>query len=321
MSLEASKPEFGFLAERYDALRSAVGTVLVGQDTALRLAFITLACAGHSLLEGVPGVAKTLLVRALAAALDVRFGRVQFTPDLMPSDIVGTAVLDPRERTTEFRPGPLFTDLLLAAEINRASAKTQAALLEAMQERAATVDGRRHPLGAYFAVFATQNPVEQEGTYPLPEAELDRFLFKIVMGYPTADEETAILARHHVDEPPATSVASVLRRDQIDRCREIVGQVIVRDDVLAYTVAVVRATRMDARFTLGASPRAGVHLLRAAKANAAIEGRDYVLPDDVQVVFLPTLRHRVQLDPAAEIEGLGADQALEATLRSVAVPR
>jgi len=318
---ETAAHESGFLAERYDAVRGAVGAVLVGQETALRLAFITLACAGHSLLEGVPGVAKTLLVRALATALDVRFGRVQFTPDLMPSDIVGTAVLDPRERTTEFRPGPLFTDLLLADEINRASAKTQAALLEAMQERAATVDGRRHDLGAYFAVFATQNPVEQEGTYPLPEAELDRFLFKILMGYPSAEEEAAILARHHVDDRPVASVARVLGRDELDRCRRIVEEVIVRDDLVAYTSAVVRATRADARFTLGASPRAGVHLLRAAKANAAIEGRDYVVPDDVQAVFLPTLRHRVQLEPAAEIEGLTADQALEATLRSVAVPR
>src|SRR5437870_3308398 len=255
-----SRPEdVAAIAECYGALRAAVGGVVVGQESAVRLAFITLLSSGHSLIEGVPGVAKTLLVQTLAAAVDVRFGRVQFTPDLMPSDIIGTSILDPRAGDARFRPGPLFTDLLLADEINRASAKTQAALLEAMQERGATVDGRRHPLGPYFAVFATQNPVEQEGTYPLPEAELDRFLFKIVMGYPSAEEEAAILARHHVDEHPAASIAPVLRPDEIDRCREIVRRVIVRDDVVTYTSAVVRATRADARFTLGASPRAGVH--------------------------------------------------------------
>jgi len=317
----AASDDVLFLADRQRALAAAIGTVLVGQEPALRLAFMTLACGGHALLEGVPGVAKTLLVRALAAAVDIRFGRVQFTPDLMPSDIIGTGVLDPRERATEFRPGPLFTDLLLADELNRASPKTQAALLEAMQERAATVDGRRHPLGPHFAVFATQNPVEHEGTYPLPEAELDRFLFKIVMAYPSAEEEVAILARHHAEEHPPGSVERVLRADEIERCRAIVRGVIVRDEVVAYAAALVRATRADAHFTLGASPRAGVHLLRAAKANAAIEGRDYVLPEDVQGVLLATLGHRVQLDPGAEIEGLTAERALEGTLRSVAVPR
>jgi MoxR-like ATPase len=192
----AAGVDVAFLADRYQALRAAVGTVLVGQDAALRLAFMTLVCAGHALLEGVPGVAKTLLVQALAAAVHVRFGRVQFTPDLMPSDIIGTTILDASARTTEFRPGPLFTDLLLADELNRASAKTQAALLEAMQERAATVDGQAHPLGPYFAVFATQNPIEQEGTYPLPEAQLDRFLLKVRIDYPDAREEAAILARY-----------------------------------------------------------------------------------------------------------------------------
>ena len=310
-----------FLAARYQALRDAVGRVVVGQEAAFRLGFATLLCSGHSLLEGVPGVAKTLLVQSLAASVDVRFGRVQFTPDLMPSDIVGTAVLDPRERDTHFRSGPLFTDLLLADEINRASAKTQAALLEAMQERAATVDGRRHPLGPHFAVFATQNPVEHEGTYPLPEAQLDRFLFKIVVDYPSEAEERAILALHHDDAPEATPPTPVLRADELDACRTVVRAVIVRDEVVAYVAALVRATRADLHFALGASPRAGVMLLRAAKAHAAIEGRDYVLPEDVQAVLFPTLRHRVQLDPAAEVEGLTPDQALEATLRSVAVPR
>jgi len=309
------------IAERYRRLGEAVGGVLVGQESALRLAFVTLLCSGHSLIEGVPGVAKTLLVQSLAAAVDVRFGRVQFTPDLMPSDIIGTSILDPRERDSIFRAGPLFTDLLLADEINRASAKTQAALLEAMQERAATVDGKRHPLGPHFAVFATQNPIEQEGTYPLPEAELDRFVFKIVMGYPSADEEAAILGLHHAGERPPASVPCVLRADDLEECRRMVRAVIVREDVVGYVAALVRATRADLHFALGASPRAGVLLLRAAKAQAAIEGRDYVIPEDVQAMFPPALRHRVQLDPAAEVEGLTPDRALEATLKSVAVPR
>jgi MoxR-like ATPase len=309
------------LAERYRALGEAVGRVVVGHEPTLRLAFITLLCSGHALIEGVPGVAKTLLVQAIAAALDVRFGRVQFTPDLMPSDVIGTAILDPRERETFFRPGPIFTDLLLADEINRASAKTQAALLEAMQERAVTVDGKRHPLGPHFAVFATQNPVEHEGTYPLPEAELDRFLFKIVMGYPSEADEQAILALHHVGVRPAGALSPVLHAAEIERCRESVRGVIVRDEIVAYVAALVRATRGDLHFALGVSPRGGVLLLRAAKAHAAIEGRDYVLPEDVQAMFFPALRHRVQLDPAAEVEGLTPEQALEGTLRSVAVPR
>ena len=309
------------VAEGFSALREATATVVVGQDTAVRLTFITLLCAGHSLIEGVPGLAKTLLVRTLAAAVDVRFGRVQFTPDLMPSDIIGTSILDNAAGEVRFRPGPLFTDLLLADEINRASAKTQAALLEAMQERAATVDGTRYPLGPYFAVFATQNPVEHEGTYPLPEAELDRFLFKIVMDYPSEAEEAAILARHHADEYGAAAVGRVLRANALDRARDVVRQIIVRDAVIHYVAALVRATRADLNFALGASPRAGVMLVRAAKANAAIEGRDFVLPEDVQEMLLPTLRHRVQLDPAAEVEGLTTDQALQRTLQSVAVPR
>jgi MoxR-like ATPase len=319
--MTGAPPDVGRVADAHRRVERAVGAAIVGQESAVRLAFTTLLCGGHSLLEGVPGVGKTLLVQSLAAALGIRFGRIQFTPDLMPSDIIGTAVLDPRERETQFRPGPLFTDLLLADEINRASAKTQAALLEAMQEGAATVDGRRHALGPHFAVFATQNPIEHEGTYPLPEAQLDRFLFKVVMDYPTLDEELTILARHHDDRPPAPDAAAPLAAADLDACREAVRAVLVRDDVVAYVANLARATRADARFALGASPRAAVMLLRAAKAEAAMEQRDYVIPEDVQSVFAPTLRHRVQLEPAAEIEGVTPDQALEQTLRGVAVPR
>jgi MoxR-like ATPase len=309
------------IAAAFRSLHRAVGRVVVGQPQAVRLAFVTFLCSAHSLIEGVPGVAKTLLVKTLAGAVAVRFGRVQFTPDLMPSDIIGTSIFDPRDTTVRFRPGPLFTDLLLADEINRASAKTQSALLEAMQERAATVDGERHLLGEHFTVFATQNPVEQEGTYPLPEAELDRFLFKIVMDYPSEEDERALLALHHPGAPENESSEPVLQPREIAAVRATVARVIVRDDVVAYATQLVRATRKDLSFSLGASPRAGLMLLRAAKANAALEGRDYVLPEDVQEMWLPTLRHRIQLDPAAEVEGLNADDALERTLRGIAVPR
>ena len=309
------------VVERYRALRAGVSEVVVGQTQAVRLAFITLLCSAHSLIEGVPGVAKTLLVRTLARAIDVRFGRIQFTPDLMPSDIVGTPVLDPRVGEFHFRPGPIFTDLLLADEINRASAKTQAALLEAMQERTVTVDGKRHDLGEYFTVFATQNPVEQEGTYPLPEAELDRFLFKIVMSYPSETEERDLLLRHHVGDEPVGRAQPVFDAEALDRARALVRRVIVSDEIVAYVSTLVRSTRSDFQFALGASPRAGLLLLRAAKANAAVEGRDFVLPEDVQELFLPALRHRVILDPASEVEGLTPDRALERTLRTVTVPR
>jgi MoxR-like ATPase len=309
------------VSARFAALREAVSSVVVGQEAVLRQLFVTLLCSSHALVEGVPGVAKTLLVKTLAATLGVRFGRVQFTPDLMPSDVIGTTILEPGVGSVRFRPGPLFTDLLLADEINRASAKTQAALLEAMQERAATVDGVRHELGPWFCVFATQNPVEHEGTYPLPEAELDRFLFKIVIDYPSETEEHDILERHHAGERELDALGVVLDPQSLENARGIVEHIIVRGDLIAYVASLVRATRGSVDYALGASPRAGVMLLRAAKANAALEGRDYVLPEDVQEMFQPALRHRVKLDPAAEVEGLTADEALERTLRGVAVPR
>ncbi len=309
------------IASCYERLSEQVGRVVVGQQQAVRLCFVTLLCSGHSLLEGVPGVAKTLLVKTLARALDVRFGRVQFTPDLLPSDIVGTPVLQAASGEVRFRAGPLFTDLLLADEINRASPKTQAALLEAMQERSATVDGERHALGPHFAVFATQNPVEHEGTYPLPEAELDRFLFKIRLDYPSEGEEERILAMHHAGAPERAAFEPVLGPEALARVRAQVEAVIVKPEIVSYVATLVRATRGDINFSLGASPRAGLLLLRAAKAQAALEGRDFVLPDDVQEVFLPALRHRVQLDPAAEVEGQTPDEALARTLAAVPVPR
>jgi MoxR-like ATPase len=307
--------------EKYARMLEAVSEVVVGQDEAVRLAFITLICSSHSLFEGVPGVAKTLLVKALARLVSLGFGRVQFTADLMPSDITGIPVFHPGSAEFQFREGPIFTDLLLADEINRASAKTQAALLEAMQERSVTVDGVRHALGDEFTVFATQNPVEQEGTYPLPEAELDRFLFKVLVGYPDAESEQELLRRQHGSDPLDVTIEPVLDRGELSRLRSIVSGLIVRDEIIAYVTELVRASRADVQYSLGASPRAGLQLLRAAKALAAMQGRDFVLPEDVQALWAPAMRHRIVLDPAAEVEGLEPDTALARTLASVTVPR
>jgi MoxR-like ATPase len=302
-------------------LERALADVIVGQEETIRLVCITLLTRGHALLEGVPGVAKTLLVRGVAAACGVRFGRVQFTPDLMPADIIGTPILDVASGEVRFRPGPLFTDMLLADEINRAAAKTQAALLQAMQEGVATVDGTSHDLGPWFTVLATQNPIEQEGTYPLPEAEMDRFLFKIVVGYPSAEQERAIIALHHAGRRAPEDIAPVVSGEALNDLRDRVAALTVSPDVVGYAADLVRATRTASQFALGASPRAGLWLVRAAKAAAALEGRDFVLPEDVQSVHAPCLRHRVQLDPGAEIEGLGVDDALAQSLRGVSVPR
>jgi MoxR-like ATPase len=309
-----------WVAAKYAALRSAIGTIVIGQDEAVRLSVATLLCSGHSLYEGVPGVAKTLLVRVLAANLGVRFGRIQCTPDLMPSDIIGTPILQIDRADFSFRPGPLFTDLLLVDEINRAPAKTQAALLEAMQERVATVDGTGYSLGQWFTVLATQNPIEQEGTYPLPEAELDRFLFKIRIDYPSADEEFRILDTHHAFASPQAGAVVTLTPQELGRARAVVDAAGARDEILRYAVALVRATRDHPAIAVGASPRAALWMLRAAKAIATLEGRAFVLPEDVQAVIRPALRHRIVLEPAAEVEGMSPDDAVDEVVRSVAVP-
>ena len=326
---EGEPRDASFVAEQYHALRKTVGQTVIGQDEALRQIFVTLLVGGHSLIEGVPGVAKTLLVRTLAEAVALDFGRIQFTPDLMPSDILGTSILDAARGQFQFREGPIFSELLLADEINRAPAKTQSALLEAMQERTITIDGVRHSLSAFFTVFATQNPVDQEGTYPLPEAELDRFLFKIVVDYPSATDEAAMLRRHHderilAEKPSGVSPddrASVLDPRTIEEARGIVRAVTVSDEIVHYVRELVRATRTDFQYALGASPRAGLLLLRAAKAEAVLQGRVFVLPEDVQAMWAPALRHRVMLDPGLEVEGQSADSALERTLRGITVPR
>ena len=312
-------------ADKAHRVLEELGTVVLGQEQMLRQMMVALLAGGHVLLEGVPGTAKTLSIRALAMALDLRFGRVQFTPDLMPTDLIGVNVLDEAKRDFRFHPGPVFTDLLLADEINRAPAKTQAALLEAMQERQVTVDGETRPLPAGFTVFASQNPVEYEGTYPLPEAQLDRFLLKVVVGYPGEEAERAILDRYvdgfSADRAETYGIRPVLAGSEVIALRAAVAQVRVEPTVRDYVTRIVRATREEASFALGASPRAGVSLFLAARAEAFLSGRDFVTPDDVKALAAPVLRHRVVLTPEAEVEGQTVDERLAALLASVPAPR
>jgi MoxR-like ATPase len=299
--------------------------VVLGQTDVLRQMLITLLAGGHALIEGVPGTAKTLAVRTLALALDVDFGRVQFTPDLMPTDLTGVNMLDELQHRFVFHPGPVFADLLLADEINRAPAKTQAALLEAMQERQVTVDGVSRPLPAVFTVFATQNPVEHEGTYPLPEAQLDRFLLKITMPYPSAAAERGVLDRYvagfRADDASTYGIRPLIVRAELEMLRKAVHAVHVEPAVRDYIVAIVRATRDDASFTLPASPRASVALFSGARALAVLDGRDFVTPDDVKELAVPVLRHRVRLTAEAEVEGQSTDRHIQLLLDAVEAPR
>ncbi|WP_343599538.1 MoxR family ATPase [Mycobacterium sp.] len=305
------------------ALRTEVAKAVVGQDAVISGLVIALLCRGHVLLEGVPGVAKTLLVRALAAALTLEFKRVQFTPDLMPGDVTGSLVYDARTAAFVFRAGPVFTNLLLADEINRTPPKTQAALLEAMEERQVSVDGEPRELPDPFIVAATQNPIEYEGTYQLPEAQLDRFLLKLTVPLPQRDSEIAILSRHaHGFDPrDLSAIRPAAGPAQLAAGREAVRQVLVADEVLGYIVDVVAATRYSPALQLGVSPRGATALLATARSWSWLSGRDYVTPDDVKTMARPTLRHRVMLRPEAELEGATADGVLEGILASVPVPR
>ncbi|MCD0486256.1 MoxR family ATPase [Streptacidiphilus sp. ASG 303] len=308
-----------------EALRAEIAKAVVGQDSAVTGLVVALLCRGHVLLEGVPGVAKTLLVRTLARALRVDTKRVQFTPDLMPGDVTGSLVYDARTAEFSFQPGPVFTNLLLADEINRTPPKTQASLLEAMEERQVSVDGTPRPLPEPFLVAATQNPVEYEGTYPLPEAQLDRFLLKLVLPLPARDHEVEVLTRHAGGFDPrdldAAGVRPVAGPEDLDAARAEIARVVVAPEVLAYIVDVCRATRESPSLSLGVSPRGATALLGTARAWAWLAGRDYVTPDDVKALALPTLRHRVQLRPEAEMEGVTADSVIQAVLSHVPVPR
>ncbi|KAA0106060.1 MoxR family ATPase [Mycolicibacterium sp. P1-5] len=305
------------------ALRGELAKAVVGQDAVVSGLVIALLCRGHVLLEGVPGVAKTLLVRALSAALQLDFKRVQFTPDLMPGDVTGSLVYDAKTAAFVFHEGPVFTNLMLADEINRTPPKTQAALLEAMEERQVSVDGEPRPLPDPFIVAATQNPIEYEGTYQLPEAQLDRFLLKLNVPLPPRDQEIAILSRHAngFDPRDLSSIRPVAGAAELAAGREAVKRVLIADEVLAYIVDIVHATRNSPSLQLGVSPRGATALLGTARSWAWLSGRGYVTPDDVKAMARPTLRHRIALRPEAELEGATPDGVLDGILAAVPVPR
>lgn len=297
--------------------------IIVGQHDMVQLIIVALLADGHVLIEGVPGVAKTLTAKLVARSVDAKFSRVQFTPDLMPSDVIGTPVFNPREATFDFKRGPVFGNIVLVDEINRAPAKTQAALLEVMEERQVSVDGKTYMMDAPFMVIATQNPVEQEGTYRLPEAQLDRFLFKIEVPYPSEEEELAILEKfHHLGNVKINEVVSpVLNATQINELRVQVKEILIEEKLLAFIAKIVTQTRNNKSIYLGASPRASLAIMNASKAMAAIQGRDFVTPDDILFVAPAVLRHRVILSPEKEMEGVSENEIVKQIINGIEVPR
>ncbi len=311
------------LRESAAAAREQIGRLIVGQRELVDLLLAALFAGGHVLLEGVPGIAKTLTAKLLAQTLDVDFNRIQFTPDLMPSDVIGSTVFNAQQAEFSFNPGPIFSNIVLIDEINRAPAKTQAALFEVMEEYQVTVDGQRHPMGFPFFVMATQNPVEQEGTYKLPEAQLDRFLLKIEIDYPSLNEEQQILRRFRQDfsQRQQTEIAAVLNADLIRAGRHTVEQLHIQDELLDYIAAIVHRTREHGDLFLGASPRASLAMLKMSKAVAALAGRDFVTPDDIQYVAYPVLNHRIILTPEREMEGFTSRDVIREILERIEVPR
>lgn len=311
------------LNEAVNAIRDAVGKVIVGQHNMVDLMIAGLLSDGHILIEGVPGVAKTLSAKLLAKIIDVDFSRIQFTPDLMPSDVIGTSVFNPGEASFQFKAGPVFSNIVLIDEINRAPAKTQAALFEVMEERQVTIDGHTYYMKPPFLVLATQNPIEQEGTYRLPEAQLDRFLFKIDVGYPTLQEEVSILERQHHLNPTDLlhDVPNILSAADIEAYRNTIMQINVEKKLLEFIAKIVNETRNNPSLYLGASPRASLNILRAAKSMGAIKGRDFITPEDIIEVAPHVLRHRIILAPEKEMEGVTADELIEKMIKSIEIPR
>ncbi len=313
------------LIDQVQSIRQQLAKVIFGQEEVIDLSLAALFSCGHVLLEGPPGVAKTLLVRTIAAALQLDYRRIQMTPDLLPNDVTGSSIYRDDTRTFEFRRGPIFTNFLLADEINRSSARTQSALLEAMQELQVTYDGVTHPLPEPFLTFATQNPIEQEGTYPLPLAQLDRFMFNIKVAYPPPEDEVRVLATHHatsgLSSPEKMLVDRVMTPEGILEGRQLIRETFVRDEVVQYVQHLLQATRTDDALSVGGSPRAGLMLLMGAKSLARFRNRDFVTPDDIQEAFLPSLRHRVILSPSVELEGTTTDEVLSQVLEMVEVPR
>ncbi len=311
------------LSEAVLNIRTSIGKIVVGQQKMVDLIIAGLLSDGHILIEGVPGIAKTLTAKLLAKSIHVNFSRIQFTPDLMPSDVVGTSVFNPREASFQFKSGPIFSNIVLIDEINRAPAKTQAALFEVMEERQVTVDGTTYTLPPPFIVLATQNPIEQEGTYRLPEAQLDRFLFKIDIGYPTLEEEVQILnmQQHETASDLLKKVEPVLHAADLEKYRAIVKSLVVEPKLIEYIARLVNATRNNPSLYLGASPRASLNILKASKAMAAIRGRDFVIPEDILEVTPHVLRHRIILTPEKEMEGATPDELVQKMIQGIEVPR
>ncbi len=321
--LFSSRIDLSKLKVAVSKIKEQLGKVIVGQEEFIELLLVSLLADGHVLIEGVPGVAKTVTAKLLAKTIATDFSRIQFTPDLMPSDVLGTSVLNMKTSDFEFKKGPIFSNIVLIDEINRAPAKTQAALFEVMEEKQITMDGERYTMHPPFMVLATQNPIEQEGTYALPEAQLDRFLFKINVGYPNLEEEIQIITAHNERKGalPQTKVAAVLTETELLEYRSKVFEVLVEEKIIKYIAQLISNTRNNAHLYLGGSPRASIAVLMASKAFAAINGRDFVIPEDVKKSIYPVLRHRVMLTPEREMEGMTADKVIEMIVQSVEVPR
>ncbi|HEY1045509.1 MAG TPA: MoxR family ATPase [Bacteroidia bacterium] len=315
--------DLGPVKDMTDKIRNEIHKVVVGQDEMISLMLAGLYTGGHVLLEGVPGIAKTLTVNLLAKTLNLEFKRIQFTPDLMPADVTGTSVFNMKSSEFEFRHGPIFANLVLIDEINRSPAKTQAALFEVMEEQQVTIDGRTHPLPGPFMVLATQNPIEQEGTYKLPEAQQDRFLFRIKIAYPSLSEEVEILKRFESDfnQSGIDTVKSVVNRADLELCKQIIQKVHIKSELLEYIAAIIHHTRETGDLFLGASPRASLAIVKTSKALAAMQGRDFVTPDDIRYAAFPVLNHRIILSPEREMEGIDVKDVLDDIFKKIEIPR
>jgi len=323
LSFERNNSELLWVAQKVNELRTEIGKHVIGQEHIVELILAGIFANGHVLLEGVPGVAKTLSAKLIARLMKVDFSRIQFTPDLMPSDVIGTSVFNMKDGRFIFNKGPIFSNIVLIDEINRAPAKTQAALFEVMEERQITFDGIQYPMAFPFLVIATQNPIEQEGTYSLPEAQLDRFIFKIKMDYPSLEEEAHILTRYKAANGPIDmeSITPLFSSEDIKRVHSLMQEMVVEASLINYIAAITHRTRSHAKLYLGASPRASLSMLRAGKALAALRGRDFITPEDIQYIALPVLTHRIILTPEAEMEGITSEEVIRQILAEIEIPR